>query len=338
MVNEFGITGSLYTGKKSAKVNADAKALIVKEAMAMLMRPVLEPYLPPHSWFLESTDVEKGVLGDAWKHIPGTERVEALARNVEYDSDGHSFLLWDMGATGLFIGNLQLKSILNHTRPYVSNWWSDQMARFMNTHGQGIKRLRKWTLTEDKYSSLPSLLIEIEFMRLDYSDTLKKNPLYRQIDEARKNDRKKVKVGVVNVRNVPKTLEKSEAHADYHRRGPTICFAYQGPQKLKEKLARAVALELKSSMQFDRKLVDTIGFSEKKPKARMTAAEKKRQKEVDAKYAEQELRVNIALAGSKGTKNRKRTALQEEGRRLQEEGRLHLDKTGNARMPRQNAE
>eukprot|EP00977_Amphora_coffeiformis_P029794 scaffold42800_cov160-Amphora_coffeaeformis.AAC.1 len=283
-------------------------------------------------------DVEKGVLGDAWKHVPGTQQVEALARNVDYDTRGHSMLLWDLSEDGeLKLGNLQTKIICNVIRPYISKWWMDQLSRFMNTHAaQGIKRLRKWTLSEDKYSSLPALLIDIEFMTLDYSDSLKKNPMYRQIHEAKRSDKKK-KVGVVHVSNIPKTLADSEVDGDYHRRGATICFAYKGPEKMKEKLCRAVALELKSTLHFNKKIVDMKGFLEKKPTGKLTPAEKKKQKEAEAKFAEQELRVNIALAGNKRTKNRKRIALQDEGRRLEREGRLHLDKTGAAPMP-QNTE
>jgi len=310
LTEDPGVKGILYTGTNSGKVNADVQALIVKEAMAMLMRPVLEPYLPPHSWYLESTDAEKGVLGDRWKYLTGTQQVEAIARSVDYNTDHHSMLLWDMGGDGkLQIGDVQLKGILNITRPYVSNWWSDQVSRFYNTHAHGIKRLKKWVLTEDKYSSLPSLLTEIQFMRLDFSETLLKNPLYRQIHDARK-------MGAIEARNLPTTLDQSDAHADYHRRGATICFAYNGPTKAKEKLISAVALELKSTLHFDKKIVNATGFTEKKPVGLMTAAKKKRRAQADAKFAEQEKRAKIALGGSKRLNNSKRAALQEEGRRL----------------------
>lgn len=325
-----GVSGHPILPAKSHVAYTDARALILNETMAMLMHPIVKPFLPSHSWFLNSMNLKTGILGDGWKFVPGTQRVEVIARKtVEYDTRRHSILLWDLGVDGeVVIDVLQMKMIGNMATPYASPWWLHDLNRIFNLHGRGAKKKKKWTVTDDKYSSLPSLLVDMLLMRLDYSDTLKSNPLYRQIREAQRSDRKKQKIGVVDVKNVPKTLDKSDAHADYHRYGTTVCFMYKGPQKLKDKLTKAVSLELKSSLQYDKKLIDNRSFQEKKPSRKMTAQEKKELKQAEEKFAEQSLRVDVAIAGTGRTRNSKRVALQEIGRELKHEGRLDLDKTG----------
>ena len=326
--------GIMLNTKNAGKAYIDPGTLIVNEAMAMLMQPIVTPFLPSHSWYLASMDMEKGVMGDGWKYVPGTQRVENLARKLaDYDTSKHSLLLWDMGVDGdLVLTNQQVKMIINMVTPYASPWWSHHLHRQFTALGQGVRKKSKWTITEDKYSSLPSLLADMLFLRLDNSDTLIKHPLLQQMRQAQRSD-KKGKMGVVNIPNVPKKTKDSGAHTEYHRWGWTVCLLYKGPEKLKDKLVKAVSLELKSAMHFDKKLVGDRGISQKEPSKKLTAKEKKELKQAEAKFAEQALRVDIATAGTKSTKNRRRTDLQKTGRSLEEQGLLHLDKTFSARTP-----
>lgn len=288
---------------KSKKANTNVCNLILKEAMAMVMNPIVSPFLPKHSWYMTCTNKDKPK--EEWLLPPNdcTARVEALARQeVDKDIfDKSTLFIWDLtAATGsLELNALQIKAIVNIATPYVAPWWPTYLFQLLNIHGQGPKKKRKWQLTEDTYSSLPSLLVDLLLMKLDVSEQLRRNPAFAKNKQARLSDRKKQKLGVTKAEGVPASLEKLDyVHVEYIRWGPTICVVYAGPEKLGEKLCKAVALELKSMLQFDRKLVDSLSFSQKKV-ARLTRKQREELKKAEKDYAKQEERVEIANLGTK---------------------------------------
>jgi hypothetical protein len=318
---------------RHGKMTTDINVLIMNEAMAMVMRSIMEPYLPEYAWSLQSMSVD-GYDGQGWKYVQGTSYVKSLARDkVSYDASLHTHMTWDTGAEGhLELNATQIKGMCNIVSPYVSTWWPNHLHRLVHTAGTGVRKKRKWRITDDKYSSLPACLVDLNLLRLDYSGVLKMNPLFHQVKQAKLSDRKKGTIGVKEVRNIPQKLSDVDyVHLNYHRYGPTVCFSYKGPDKMKEKLAKAVSTELKSGLHFPKKLINNLAYEEEQPKKPKSKIQKKKMREAEARFAEQALRADIAQAGTGDTKNRKRIALQMKGRILEEEGRLHLNRKGLAR-------
>jgi len=270
--------------------------LIISEAMAMYMHPVLEPYLPSHAWCLMKDPM----------YVPGLKAVESIGRNVEYDTGRHSFMFWDLGVDGhITIESHHIKIINNMVQPYVSHWWVDTLCQLYNLN----EKNGKWIVTDDEYSALPSLIVDIILLRLDHSEVLKKHPLWVKIQQLISSD-KKGKVGVVRPVRFPKSIE-GYAHLDYHRLGPVILVSFKGPAELQELVQHAVALELKSTLRFDRKLVNHSAFSVKNPKRPKTKLDAQEMAEYEAKFAELKEIYDITAAGTKKTRNRARTRLQE---------------------------
>ena len=292
--------------KKPDRSFTDCKNLIVSEAMAMLMRPIIVNFLPPHAWSLNHH------VGN----VPGIQEVESLVRkSVDYDIRKYTCMFFDLRVDGhVALKPGHIKIIGNMVGPYVPDWWVQTLNKLYNCHKENtIKRLAKWIVTNDQCSSLPALLVDISLLRLDYSGLLRKHPLWAQIQQLIKSDKKKKRMGVIKPRNLPKNIDES-AHLDYHRLGPVVLVTFKGPEKLKEKMRNVVALELKSGLQYDKKFINNEAFSEIQPRKAKTKAEKLERAKSEAAYEKQEKLFEIAAAGTKPTRNRARKRLQAEGR------------------------
>jgi hypothetical protein len=226
----------------------DCRTLIVNEAMAMLMRPVVAPFLPPHAWCL-SNNVDQ---------VPGITEVEWLGRNtVDYDTRKCAFMFWDLRVDGHVIFEPEhIKIISNMVASYTSHWWVTTLHKLYNVNRRG----KKWSITSDQCSSLPALLVDTLLLRLDHSELLKKHPLRAHVQQSLASD-KKQKVGIVKPMNFPKTVDES-TQLDYHRLGPAILVTFKGSTGLQEKIRRQVSLALKSDLRFDKKFIDNKAFSE----------------------------------------------------------------------------
>ena len=294
-------------GKKSTD---SCKLLILHETMAMLMRPLITPHLPPHAWCL-SNDT---------KYIPESfkQKIESMARNSGDTKQQHWFLFWDLGVDDGHVALTQqhMKIINNMAYPYAPHWWVETLFKLFNFHARGpSKKRRQWIVTDgDDYSSLPALLVDMLLLRVDHSENLKRHPLWSQMKQLLASDKKKQKLGIVKPRNLPHNI-KDSAHMEYHRLGPLLLVTYRGPEGLREKVRKAVDLELKSGLMFDKRLVDNRAFSLVEPKRRND----KEMAKYEAAYTEHKKIFDIAAAGTKKTRNRARLRLQEEGRLSQKE-------------------
>ena len=323
----MGMDQKWYEFPRFGLMNKDLDVLLMKEAMAMVLHPLVRPFLPEHSWYLQAMQEDQTNM--AWKFTPGTERVEYMAKQgVPYETANHMFMFWDLGAEGhLTLQPIQINAIENIISPYCSNWWAVSLNKIKAQSILGYKKSGKWRITEDKYTTFPSLLIDLLLLKLDYSDTLKLNPVFRSLREGKLSDRKKKNEGIFHVKGIPQKLSDLDyAHVDSHRYGPTICFALKGPEKLGEKLGKAVSTELKSTLHFHKKLVGRTGYKEEKPGKPRNRQEREARNEAHKLFLEQALRVDIARAGTGKTRNSRRLKLQEQGRILEKHGLLHLKK------------
>lgn len=291
--------------------NESARLLIVNEAMALWMRPLVAPYLPPYAWSLMAdppAELKKGFK----------TKLEMIGRTtVDYDTGRHHFLYWDLTEEDghVALETDQLKRIVNMSQPYVSHFYCETLFKLFKCHSQKKKKRSKlWVVTKDETSSLPALLIDMLLLHLDYSKTLTLNPLWSEMKNCLASDRKKQRIGVIKTSKIPMKLDGS-AHMDYHRLGPIVLLAYHGPAKLQEKIQRAISLELKSALRFDKRIVNNTAFSEQKPKKKLTKRDKQELAELEAAFEEQQKAFDIAAAGTKPTRNPCRLKLQEEGRR-----------------------
>ena len=131
------INGQSYTFPKKFKSPnkpfTDCRTLILNEAMAMLMRPVVAPFLPPHAWCLNNAG-----------HVPGIQAVECLGRNsVDYDTGGYAFMFWDLREDGnVTFEPEHIKIINNMVGPYVSHWWVTTLHKLYNLNREGKKWIR----------------------------------------------------------------------------------------------------------------------------------------------------------------------------------------------------
>jgi hypothetical protein len=269
------------------------KMLILHETMAMVMRPVLEPYLPSHAWCLDEHFVPTAFLQD---------QVELVARKTfDHDSSQHSFLFWNLTANEknynhMALSALQLRMIVNMVHPYVPGWWTETLFKLFHIHARGpTKKLKTWLLTEDEISSLPAILTDIFLLRLDFSETLEKHPLWRHMQQLTASDRKKQKGGILadSERNLPKKYRDSNAHLDCVRVGPAVMVAYKGPNELQEKVCKAVSMELKSGLLFDKKFIDNQAFVMKKGRVK----NKPEKAEAEAVYVKQKKIFDIQEEG-----------------------------------------
>lgn len=115
------IHGESYKFSKPKAPNTPftyCKDLIIREMMAMYAKSLIAPYLPPHAWSLNYTPGK----------VPGIKEVEALGRNVDYDTGRFFFMFWDLVVDGevIFQEN-HIKIIANMMTPYVPTWWVNSL-------------------------------------------------------------------------------------------------------------------------------------------------------------------------------------------------------------------
>ena len=229
-------TGAMAVGKQGfalpEKKSDLARLMIVHELMAMTMRPVLAPYLPPHAWCLQ----------DDTRNVSPVDNVQSIASSVDYDTSCHEYLIWDLRDNkddrALVLESVQFKSMLNVVRPYVSSWWPELLNSIFNLHGNGSKKSRKWNLSNDSCSSLPAVLTDLLFLRLDVLIADREPKLRDQL-------RSRLKKLESNVN------PDEERVTEYHRVGPVVLVTFHGPESLREKQFRFISFQLKSSFHFN---------------------------------------------------------------------------------------
>ena len=158
----------------------------------------------------------------------------------------------------------QLKMIGNMIEPYFPAWWFMTIRRLFNTYsvGTGDRKTRTWSLSNDTMTSLPALLQDMLFLRLDHSELIRSraHPFQGEKTQALRSTGPKNKMGLdptaLRGLRLPRTIDDACEDFGYVRYGPVVLLRYHGgPLPLLEKLEHRVENELKSMLQFPRHIV-----------------------------------------------------------------------------------
>lgn len=244
------------------------KTLILREAMAMVVRPFVQPYLPSYAWALQEADTTSNDTTKTTKLevvAPKSHCIQAnaIAKQVleERYQNPTTKLYCDLAALGsLTMTELQIRIICNILEPYVSNWWIVKLRVLIlkNQPHLGLSNQRKkiYTVSKDPYSSLTPLLVDILLLALEHSQSLNKHKLWHQLKLGDRSKQKSLTNPKEDLTNSQLKEEDEDVWLQYVRYGSGILLLYNGPKELAEKLQRAVSQDLKSSLGYDKRFVE----------------------------------------------------------------------------------
>lgn len=286
----FALENKKYKPKKQYEMGWDHRSIIIKEALALILEPVVKDWLPPHALSLHWHDKSKWPTGSITPDTPPEdvtaleqEKTHVLKYAMERWPGMCDWMEYNLSKGSLKIySDLQKNHVINMLKHKVSDWILELVNSFWNYERRVRFHNGKWrearTLWEPSYYThlrlqsrqqlppcrLETLFTDLVFQHLDTQ--IKKeifmiHPLFRRL-RMRMNEALEGKWATVerkyfvrSLKSMRKFMTNSDCVVKYYRLGPVIVIGFKGPEIVREFVQKRFEDFLKTDLVIDRKPV-----------------------------------------------------------------------------------